>query len=109
MTSWRTPGTTDQYLPVEAKIKLDAYDFKTQASWWDDVLLHEMTHALGFSGNVFQGLHLLDAAGNFIGSNATAAYGAAFVPIESSGGTEPRALTGRRRRSSPAVWLNRTS
>jgi hypothetical protein len=87
LTSWRTPGTTDQYLPVEAKMKLDAYDFKTQASWWDDVLLHEMMHALGFSGNVFQGLHLLDSAGNFIGANAVKAYGAASVPIESTGGT----------------------
>lgn len=85
----RDPGSFQQWIPVTSSITLDSTDLKNSVSggWsaaWDDVVLHEMIHALGFSGVVFDGLNLVDAAGNFIGVEAMAAYGGA-VPVESGG------------------------
>jgi hypothetical protein len=84
----------ENYLPATASIKLDATDLSNSVSggWfntWDDVVLHEMVHALGFSGNIFD-LKGLVVGGLFIGPNAKAAYstlGNVGVPVESSGGT----------------------
>jgi hypothetical protein len=88
----RDPGAVQEYLPLEASIKLDSTDLKSSITggWsgsWDVIILHEMIHALGFTGLVFDGLELVDAAGNFIGSKAMAAYGGSPVPIEAGGGT----------------------
>jgi len=80
----RDPGTQDQWLPLTASIKLDATDFKNPdlAALWPAIIMHEMGHALGFAGPVFQGLGLLDGAHNFTGTNAVAAYGG-VVPLTS--------------------------
>jgi len=84
----RDAGTTDQWLPLTASIKLDSTDLKNTAfaSSWDDIILHEMGHALGFVGAIFQKLGLVDNSGNFIGVNAMAAYGGSPVPLEHGGG-----------------------
>ena len=61
--SWRP-----ELLPVTSTIKLDSYDLSssTWASTWDLIVLHEMVHAIGFVGNVFQNKGLIDAVtGNF--------------------------------------------
>jgi len=93
ITSYRTEnvGNPDEWLPVTADIKLDSSDIKDAKSngWfgtWDDIILHEMVHAIGFVGFVFDGLKLVNN-GNFVGANATAAYGGTAVPIESGGGS----------------------
>jgi hypothetical protein len=94
ITSWRTladsPGilASEQFLPVTSTIKLDTYDLSnsTWASTWDLIVLHEMVHAIGFAGNVFQNKGLVDALGNFAGLAARTEYGGA-VPLESGGGT----------------------
>ena len=89
----RDPGTVDEWLPVTSTIKLDSTDLSDSISggWsgvWDTVILHEMGHALGFAGIIFDNLHLVDAAGNFIGANAVAAYSnGSSVPLEQDGGT----------------------
>jgi hypothetical protein len=83
----RDAGTVDQWLPLTATIKLDSTDLKNPdlASTWDAIILHEMGHALGFDGPIFQQLGLVDSSGDFIGANAVAAYGGP-VPLENSGG-----------------------
>lgn len=95
ITSWRTlansPGilASEQFLPVTSTIKLDTYDLSnsTWASSWDLIVLHEMIHAVGFAGNVFQNKGgLINSSGNFIGVGAMSAYGGP-VPLESGGGT----------------------
>lgn len=89
----RDPGTVDEWLPVTSTIELDSTDLSNSISggWsgvWDTVILHEMGHALGFAGIIFDNLHLVDAAGNFIGANAVAAYSnGSSVPLEQDGGT----------------------
>jgi hypothetical protein len=45
--------------------------------------LHEMGHALGFSGAIFSQLGLMDGSHHFIGSNAVASYGG-LVPLDST-------------------------
>jgi hypothetical protein len=87
ITAVRDAGTVQEWLPVTSTMKLDSTDLKssTWSATWDDIVLHEMTHALGFAGVIFDGLKLLDASGNFIGANARLAYGGA-VPVEKSGG-----------------------
>jgi hypothetical protein len=83
----RDAGTTDEWLPLTASIKLDSTDLTKSAlaSSWDDIILHEMGHALGFVGAIFDHFHLVDSSGNFTGSSATAAYGG-LVPLENDGG-----------------------
>jgi hypothetical protein len=83
----RDPGSVDQWLPVASSIKLDSTDLKdaTYASSWNSIVLHEMVHALGFAGVIFEQLNLIDANGNFMGDAAMAAYGGP-VPIEDGGG-----------------------
>lgn len=92
ITAVRDPGSIDEWLPVTASIKLDSSDLKNAATngWsssWDAIVLHEMAHALGFAGVVFDGLGLVDGAGNFTGANAVASYGGTLVPIEDGGGS----------------------
>jgi len=74
-------------LPLTASITLDSTDLKnsTYADSWDDIILHEMGHALGFFGAIFNQLGLADGSGNFTGTNAVAAYGG-LVPLENDGG-----------------------
>ncbi|HTM72421.1 MAG TPA: leishmanolysin-related zinc metalloendopeptidase [Pseudolabrys sp.] len=88
----RDAGSVDQWLPVTSTIELDSTDLSNSISggWsgvWDTVILHEMGHALGFAGIIFDNLGLVDSAGNFIGTNAVAAYAnGSSVPLEQNGG-----------------------
>jgi hypothetical protein len=84
----RDAGTVDEWLPLTASIKLDSTDLHNSslAGTWDAIILHEMGHALGFVGSLFNQLGLVDNFGNFTGSNAVDAYGGA-VPLENSGGS----------------------
>ena len=84
----RDDGTVDQWLPLTASIKLDSTDLRDSAlaGTWDDIILHEMGHALGFVGAIFDQLGLVDGSGNFTGTNAVAAYGG-LAPLENSGGS----------------------
>ena len=84
----RDDGTIDQWLPLTASITLDSTDLKNSAfaDAWDDIILHEMGHALGFIGVIFDQLGLVDGFGSFTGTNATAAYGG-LVPLENDGGS----------------------
>lgn len=89
----RDPGSVDEWLPVTSSITLDSTDLKNSVNqgWsgtWDSIILHEMGHALGFAGLIFDNLGLVDSSGNFAGANAIAAYGtgATSVPLEQGGG-----------------------
>ena len=84
----RDDGTVDEWLPLTASIKLDSTDLNNAAlaGNWDAIILHEMGHALGFAGYIFNQLGLVDSFGNFTGAQAVAAYGGA-VPLENSGGS----------------------
>jgi hypothetical protein len=84
----RDAGTVDEWLPLTASIKLDSTDLgnSSLADTWDAIILHEMGHALGLVGAIFNQLGLVDSSGNFIGANAEAAYGGP-VPLEDSGGS----------------------
>jgi hypothetical protein len=84
----RDPGTTNEWLPLTASIKLDSSDLKDRslADMWDSIVLHEMGHALGFVGGIFTQLGLVDTSGNFIGAHAVAAYNG-VIPLEDGGGT----------------------
>jgi hypothetical protein len=88
ITAVRDPDSIDEWLPVTASIKLDSTDLKdgTWSGAWDTIVAHEMAHALGFVGPIFNELGLIDAFGNFTGANAVAAYGG-VVPLEDSGGS----------------------
>ena len=74
--------------PADRLIKLDSTDLHNSslAGTWDAIILHEMGHALGLVGSIFNQLGLVDSSGNFIGANAEAAYGGP-VPLEDSGGS----------------------
>jgi Leishmanolysin len=94
ITAVRDAGSIDQWLPVTSSITLDSTDLKNSINqgWsgtWDSIIMHEMGHALGFAGIVFDNLGLVDSFGNFTGANATAAYGtgATSVPLEQDGGS----------------------
>lgn len=84
----RDDGTVDQWLPLTASITLDSTDLRNAAfaDAWDDIVLHEMGHALGFIGAIFGQLGLVDGFGNFTGTNALIAYGG-LVPLENDGGS----------------------
>lgn len=89
----RDAGTVDQWLPVTSSTTLDSYDLSNSTKEglqgaWDYIVLHEMLHAMGFYGYIFDQLHLTDANGNFIGANALAAYGnGSSIPLSADGGT----------------------
>jgi hypothetical protein len=84
----RDPGSVEEWLPVTSSITLDSTDLKnvTWSETWDTILVHEMMHALGFAGLIFDQLELTDGSGNFVGANAVLAYGG-LVPMENDGGT----------------------
>jgi hypothetical protein len=93
ITAVRDPGSVDQWLPVTSSIELDSTDLRNsiKQGWsgtWDTIVLHEMGHALGFAGIIFDNLGLVDGFGNFVGANAVAAYGmGTSVPLEQDGGS----------------------
>jgi len=94
ITAVRDPGSIDQWLPVTSSIMLDSTDLKNSINqgWsgtWDTIIMHEMGHALGFAGIVFDNLGLVNSFGNFTGADATVAYGtgATSVPLEQDGGS----------------------
>ena len=67
ITSYRTEGVgnPDEWLPVTADIKLDSSDLSAPKTdgWfgtWDDIILHEIMHAIGFVGFVFDGRLVVD-------------------------------------------------
>lgn len=89
-----TAVRTDGYLPATAIMEFDSADAETfdGMGLWDDIVLHEMTHSIGF-GTIWDFQGLLSGAGTtsplFTGANATLAYesdsgvvGAAGVPLE---------------------------
>jgi hypothetical protein len=87
ITAVRDPGSDDQWLPVTASVKLDAADLKSSL-WslnWDTIIVHEIAHALGFIGPIFEALGLTDEAGDFVGFDGTTVYGGA-IPLEDTGG-----------------------
>jgi hypothetical protein len=87
----RDAGTDGEWLPLQSTITLDAYDLNNAVSQglsnvWDSVILHEMMHAIGFFGYIFDQLNLTSSAGDYIGSNATAIYGAESIDLTDDGG-----------------------
>jgi hypothetical protein len=84
----RDDGTINEWLPLTASIKLDSTDLNNSslAGTWDAIILHEMGHALGFVGAIFNQLGLVDSSGQFTGAHAVAAYGG-LIPLEDSGGS----------------------
>ena len=94
ITAVRDDGSVDQWLPVTSSITLDSTDLKNSINqgWsgtWDSIIMHEMGHALGFAGIIFDNLGLVDSFGNFTGANALASYGtsATSIPLEQDGGS----------------------
>lgn len=89
-----TDLTNEMYLPFQSNIKIDSYDAQNfDAGTWDAVILHEMMHAVGFVGAVFDLKEALDpttlslVSGDFfVGANAVSAYGD-LVPLETGGGS----------------------
>jgi len=86
-------------LPAAAFMQFDTADANdfNDAGTWDDIVLHEMLHSIGFSSNIWARLGLI--SGNwtdspyFTGQNAKIAYEALFgadaslgVPLEEDGG-----------------------
>ncbi|MBD0271614.1 MAG: peptidase [Acetobacteraceae bacterium] len=81
----------DSLLPATAQMRFDAADAAALASQgaWNDVVLHEMLHCLGF-GTLWAPKGLLVGAG-YVGAAGLAEYaalgGAGPVPVEVTGGT----------------------
>jgi hypothetical protein len=85
-------------LPYKAIMNFDSEDIPRLIANgnFDDVVLHEMGHALGLIGPIFQYLGLLDPTNIFqyTGANALAQYrslspltaNASFIPLETDGG-----------------------
>jgi hypothetical protein len=93
-----TAVRTDGYLPAAAVMQFDSADADafSQAGQWEEIVLHEMIHSIGF-GTIWDFLGLVDGSGTqtptFSGSAATLTYeaefgavGAAGVPLEQDGG-----------------------
>ena len=84
----------DYVMPSLGLIEIDAADiaFMNDQSILEDVLLHEIAHALGFSSYYWEANGLLGGDFDYDGAYGLAAYqeeyglGASFVPIEDSGG-----------------------
>ena len=80
----------DSLLPAAAQMRFDAADAAGLAAQgtWDDVVLHEMLHCLGF-GTLWAPKGLLVGAG-YVGAAGLAEYaamgGAGPVPVEVTGG-----------------------
>ena len=93
---------TGSYLPAAGSMQFDIADATTYQAQglFDDIVLHEMMHTLGF-GTIWSNKGLLSGAGTanplFTGSKAVAAYqtlfnaaGATGVPVEQDGGSGTR-------------------
>lgn len=88
---------TGSFLPALATIDIDSADLTAleSAGQLDEVLLHEVAHALGF-GTIWQETGLLAGAGTtnprFLGAQATLEYQQRFrtsepnIPVENTGG-----------------------
>lgn len=80
----------DTLLPAAASMRFDAVDAASldARGIWDEVVLHEMLHCLGF-GTLWAAKGLV-AGGGYIGAAGVAAYaamgGAGPVPVEAEGG-----------------------
>lgn len=85
---------TSSYLPATASMKFDIADadvFKGQGLF-DDIVVHEMSHSLGF-GSIW-GYKNLVASGLYVGTEALVQYqstaggaGASGIPVEQDGGS----------------------
>jgi hypothetical protein len=105
---WGWGGTSsvrsDTLLPSKGYVNIDSSDLDTMDSYglWDDLILHEMAHALGF-GTSWASMGLIDNYDGdlrFNGANATQAYNDDYsvkagndalsdlgVPVETDGGS----------------------
>jgi hypothetical protein len=105
---WGWGGTSsvrsDTLLPSKGYVNIDSSDLDTMDSYglWDDLILHEMGHALGF-GTSWASMGLIDNYDGdlrFNGANATQAYNDDYsdkagndalsdlgVPVETDGGS----------------------
>jgi len=105
---WGWGGTSalrpDSLLPSSGYMQFDSADLASMQSYglWEDVILHEMAHALGF-GTLWSSMGLIDNHDGdlrFNGDNAIEAYNADFsqiaandplaalgVPVETDGGS----------------------
>lgn len=84
-------------LPFAGIMRFDSADARNlfNNGQWNDVILHEMLHVIGF-GTIWQRLGLLSGAGTnnpqYIGANGVAAYNNIFgnnatsIPVENTGG-----------------------
>lgn len=97
-----TAVRTADYLPATAVMEFDSADADAynQLGLWDDIVLHEMMHSIGF-GTVWSYKGLISGAGTdtpiFTGDGAVMTYeylfnasGAAGVPVEGDGGQGTR-------------------
>ena len=75
------------FLPATATMQFDSADasYYSSVGLFDDIVLHEMLHAIGF-GTIWSNLGLI-TGGGFNGPLANAVYpGSALIPIETDGG-----------------------
>jgi hypothetical protein len=80
---------TSNYLPATASMQFDIADAATYfgKGLWDDIILHEMMHSLGF-GSIWSKLGLVSNNYLYLGANANSVVDAYdFLPVESSGGS----------------------
>jgi len=92
---------TADYLPATAVMEFDRADADAYKAHglWDDIVLHEMMHSIGY-GTIWDYKGLVSGAGTerpiFTGDNATLTYNALYhvnragVPLEESGGPGTR-------------------
>ena len=85
-----TAVRTDSSLPATATMKFDIADVNAMgAQAFGDVVLHEMSHSLGF-GSIWSRLGLV-TNGQYTGQYANAEYhemgGIGFIPVEQDGGS----------------------
>ena len=85
-----TAVRTDNSLPATAQMKFDIADVNAMSlQAFADVVLHEMSHSLGF-GSIWSRLGLV-TNGQYTGQYANAEYqqmgGAGFIPVEQDGGS----------------------
>lgn len=91
-TALRTDATADPYLPATAIMQFDKADapYYLAGSLWDEIVLHEMMHSIGF-GSIWGYKDLVSGA-SYIGPSAIAEYNAQVdqdydsIPLETDGG-----------------------
>ena len=88
----------DSLLPITAGMRFDAADAASldERGLWDEAVLHEMLHCLGF-GTLWEAKGLLAAGGaGYVGPAGMAEYaamgGAGPVPVETEGGADTAGL-----------------